>query len=174
MLDVSHPVESSPPDDRRSNFQAAWDESILIEKNDDALTVLICEYVPSYDVPNPAAIHPRTVLVCFFKSRNQSPVNLLPWLLPSDLLCDFELTGSHRKLEEQVKHQGQENHRLHKIVSRICESVPTSLISPNLVVHFGTRLWKRNERRRAKEKGTERFSGQVGSGPTGQGLSYIA
>ncbi|PYH63970.1 uncharacterized protein BO88DRAFT_429985 [Aspergillus vadensis CBS 113365] len=114
MLDISHPVESSLPDDRRSNFQAAWDESILIEKNDDALTVLICEYVLSYNIPNPAAIHPRTVL---------------------------------------------ENYCLHKIINCICKSVPTSLISLNLIIYFGTRLWKRNEYCRVKKKGTEHFSG---------------
>lgn len=36
MLDVSHPTESAPPDDRRPNFQAASDESILTEKNDES------------------------------------------------------------------------------------------------------------------------------------------
>ncbi|RDH26621.1 hypothetical protein BDQ94DRAFT_164334 [Aspergillus welwitschiae] len=122
MSDVSHPTESSPPDDRRPNFQAVSDESILTEKS------------------------------------TKSPVKLSPWLLPSEsaaFLCDFELTESRRKLEEQVKHQDQENHRLHKRVS-------------------GHLLWKRNERRQAKEKGTERFSGQAGRGPTGQGLINIA
>ncbi|OJZ80056.1 hypothetical protein ASPFODRAFT_148313 [Aspergillus luchuensis CBS 106.47] len=164
MPDVSHPTESSPPDDRRPNFQAASDGSILTEKNDESERYWTLDVdIPSYDIPNPVSIHPRTVLICIF-----NPVNLSPWLLPSDLQCDFELTGSHRKLEEQVKHQDQENHRLHKRVSCICESVPTSLISPNLVVHFGTRLWKRNERRRAKEKRTERFSGQAGRGPKGK------
>ncbi|GKZ75344.1 hypothetical protein AnigIFM50267_006423 [Aspergillus niger] len=37
------------------------------------LTTLICDYVPSYDVPDPAAIHPRTVLIRIFRSRKQSP-----------------------------------------------------------------------------------------------------
>ncbi|KAI2866586.1 hypothetical protein CBS76997_10870 [Aspergillus niger] len=149
MPDVSHPTESSPPDGRRPNFQAASDGSILTEKNDES------ERYWTLDVDSVATIE-----------RHEHPSDEAGKRVHTSLPCE--------KLEEQVKHQDQENHRLHKRVSGICESVPTSLISPNLVVHFGTRLWKRNERRRAKEKGTERFSGQAGSGPTGQGLSYIA
>ncbi|OJZ79779.1 hypothetical protein ASPFODRAFT_54592 [Aspergillus luchuensis CBS 106.47] len=87
---ASHYTESAPPDDRKPNFQAVSGEGILTHENDasdrdamsevdsvvtnefpehptdvadmstKALTVLICEYVPSYDVPNPAAIRPRT------------------------------------------------------------------------------------------------------------------
>ncbi|KAI2937939.1 hypothetical protein CBS147321_7469 [Aspergillus niger] len=83
---------------RKPNFQAVSDEGILTHENDvsdtdtmsevdsvvtnelpehpnnvadtstKALTMLICEYVPLYVVPNPAAIHPRTVLICIFKS----------------------------------------------------------------------------------------------------------
>ncbi|OJZ79861.1 hypothetical protein ASPFODRAFT_54442 [Aspergillus luchuensis CBS 106.47] len=98
LLNASHYTESAPPDDRKPNFQAVPDESIFTHENDasdrdatsevdsvvtnelsdhpnnvadtstKALTMLICEYVPSYDVPNPAAIHPQTVLICIFKS----------------------------------------------------------------------------------------------------------
>ncbi|KAI2863189.1 hypothetical protein CBS63078_11355 [Aspergillus niger] len=100
---ASHYTESAPPDDRKPNFQAVSGEGILTHENDasdrDAmsevdsvvinelpdhldnvadtstkvLTTLICDYVPSYDVPDPAAIHPRTVLIRIFKSRKQSP-----------------------------------------------------------------------------------------------------
>ncbi|KAL3250682.1 hypothetical protein ABHI18_011063, partial [Aspergillus niger] len=100
---ASHYTESAPPDDSKPNLQAVSGEGILTHENDasdrdamsevdsvvtnglpdhpndvadmsmKALTVLICEYVPSYDVPNPAAIHPRTVLISIFKSGNQSP-----------------------------------------------------------------------------------------------------
>ena len=105
---ASHYTESASPDDRKPNFQVVSGEGILTHENDasdrdamsevdsvvtnelpdhpndvadmstKALTVLICEYVPSYDVPNPAAIRPRTVLIYIFKSRNQSPVSLSP------------------------------------------------------------------------------------------------
>ncbi|OJZ81116.1 hypothetical protein ASPFODRAFT_211818 [Aspergillus luchuensis CBS 106.47] len=100
---ASHYTESASPDDRKPNFQVVSGEGIFTHENDasdrgamsevdsvvtnelpdhpndvanmctKALTVLICEYVPSYDVPNPAAICPRTVLIYIFKSRNQSP-----------------------------------------------------------------------------------------------------
>ncbi|GAA92961.1 hypothetical protein AKAW_11073 [Aspergillus luchuensis IFO 4308] len=129
----------SPPDGRKANFQAVSGKGISTHENDasdrDAmsevdsvvtnelpehpnnvaitstktLTMLICEYVPLCDVPNPAAIHPQTVLICIFKSRKQSP-----------------LTKNYRKLEEQVKDQNQENNRLHRRVSSIYESVPRS------------------------------------------------
>ncbi|PYH68097.1 uncharacterized protein BO88DRAFT_426211 [Aspergillus vadensis CBS 113365] len=108
--DVLHFTELSPHDDRRPDFQAASDESILTEKDDE---------IPSYDILNP--------------SQNY------------DLLCDFELTGSYRK----------ENYCLYKRVSGICKSILISLISLNLILHFSTRLWKRNERRQAKKKRTE-------------------
>ena len=95
---ASHFTESAPPDDRKPNIQAVSVQAILTHKNvasdrdamsevdsvvtnelpehpnnvsdtsTKALTMLICEYVPSYDVPNPAAIHPQTVLICIFKS----------------------------------------------------------------------------------------------------------
>ncbi|KAI3036372.1 hypothetical protein CBS147353_11933 [Aspergillus niger] len=85
---ASHDTESAPPDDRKPNFQAVSGEGILTHENGasdrdamsevdsvvtnelpehpndvadtstKALTVLICEYVPSSDVPNPAVIHP--------------------------------------------------------------------------------------------------------------------
>ncbi|KAI3050041.1 hypothetical protein CBS147353_11655 [Aspergillus niger] len=130
-LNASHYTESALPDDRKPNFQTVSGEAILTHENDasdrhgmsdvdsmvtiehpeppidvpdmKALTSLICEYVLSYDVPNPAVIRPRTVLIYIFKSRNQSP-----------------------KAEGQVKDQTQENHRLHRRVSSINESVPTS------------------------------------------------
>ncbi|OJZ80211.1 hypothetical protein ASPFODRAFT_53689 [Aspergillus luchuensis CBS 106.47] len=100
---ASHYTESAPPDDRKPNFQAVSGEGILTHEHDasdrdamsevdsvvtnelpdhpnnvadtstKALTMLICEYVPFYDVPNPAAIHPRTVLISISKSGNQSP-----------------------------------------------------------------------------------------------------
>ena len=55
---------------------------------------------------------------------------LISVALPSDILRDLELTESYRKLEEQVKDQTQENHRLHRRVSSIYESVPTSHTKP--------------------------------------------
>ncbi|BCR99919.1 uncharacterized protein AKAW2_50261S [Aspergillus luchuensis] len=140
---------------QKTELPGCLGRSILTEKNDES------ERYWTLDVDSVATIE-----------RHEHPSDEAGKRVHTSLPCDLETRD--RKLEEQVKHQDQENHRLHKRVSGICESVPTSLISPNLVVHFGTRLWKRNERRRAKEKGTERFSGQAGRGPTGQGLSYIA
>lgn len=95
---AAHFIESAPPDDRKLNFQAVSVEAILTHKNvasdrdamsevdsvvtneltehlnnvsdtsPNALTILICEYVPFHDVPSPVVIHPRTVLICIFKS----------------------------------------------------------------------------------------------------------
>ncbi|OJZ80403.1 hypothetical protein ASPFODRAFT_53176 [Aspergillus luchuensis CBS 106.47] len=100
---ASHYTESAPPDGTKANFQAVSGEGISTHENDasdrdamsevdsvvpnelpehpnnvaitstKALTMLICEYVPLCDVPNPAGIHPQTVLICIFKSRKQSP-----------------------------------------------------------------------------------------------------
>ncbi|GCB24351.1 hypothetical protein AAWM_07236 [Aspergillus awamori] len=157
---ASHYTESASPDDRKPNFQVVSGEGIFTHENDasdrdamsevdsvvtielpdhpndvadmctKALTVLICEYVPSYDVPNPAAIRPRTVLIYYLQVSKPESGKSISIALPSDIVRDLEPTESYRKLEEQVKHQNHENCRLHRRVSSIYESAPTSHTKP--------------------------------------------
>ncbi|GLA44700.1 hypothetical protein AnigIFM63309_005883 [Aspergillus niger] len=117
---ASHYTESAPPDDRKPNFQAVSGEGILTHENDasdrDAMSEV--DSVVTNELPD----HPYNVA--------DTSTKALTMLICDDILRDLKLMGSYRKLEEQVKHQNQENHRLHKRVSGISEGVPTSHTKP--------------------------------------------
>ncbi|RDH26923.1 hypothetical protein BDQ94DRAFT_176060 [Aspergillus welwitschiae] len=106
---ASHDTESAPPDDRKPKFQAVSGEGILTHENGasdrDAMSEV--DSVVTNELPE----HPNDVADTSTKALTV-------------LICDLETRV--RKLEEQVKDQNQENHRLHRRVSGIFESVPTS------------------------------------------------
>ncbi|BCR99922.1 uncharacterized protein AKAW2_50264S [Aspergillus luchuensis] len=106
---ASHYTESAPPDGRKANFQAVSGEGISTHENDASDRDAMSE-VDSV-VPNELPEHPNNVADTSTKALTM-------------LICDLE--SRVRKLEEQVKGQSQENHRLHRRVSSIYESVPTS------------------------------------------------
>ncbi|GKZ75188.1 hypothetical protein AnigIFM50267_003119 [Aspergillus niger] len=142
---ASHFTESAPPDNRKPNVQAVSGEGILTQENDtsdrDAMwevNSVVTNELPEH--PNDVAdtsMEALKVLIC----DRHSPSNcadLYPQVLKpesgklssialsNDILRDLKLTESYRKLEEQVKDQNQENHRLHRRVRSIYENVPTS------------------------------------------------
>ncbi|RDH26508.1 hypothetical protein BDQ94DRAFT_177492 [Aspergillus welwitschiae] len=100
---ASHFTESAPPDDRKPNIQAVSVQAILTHKNvaSDRDAMSEVDSVVTNELPE----HPNNVSDTSTKALTM-------------LICE--------KLEEQLEHQSQENHRLHKSVSGMCESVSTS------------------------------------------------
>ncbi|PYH65869.1 uncharacterized protein BO88DRAFT_418035 [Aspergillus vadensis CBS 113365] len=107
-------MELSPPDNRRPNFQAASDESILTNNNskgetpgaweiDSAVTIELpehlngmagkrafmselCEYVPFYNVPNVVVIHLPNGADLYLQVLKPESGELISAALPSDVL----------------------------------------------------------------------------------------
>ncbi|OJZ80382.1 hypothetical protein ASPFODRAFT_53561 [Aspergillus luchuensis CBS 106.47] len=106
---ASHFTESAPPDDRKPNIQAVSVQAILTHKNvaSDRDAMSEVDSVVTNELPE----HPNNVSDTSTKALTM-------------LICELETRV--RKLEEQLEHQSQENHRLHKSVSGMCESVSTS------------------------------------------------
>ncbi|RDH26560.1 hypothetical protein BDQ94DRAFT_176299 [Aspergillus welwitschiae] len=104
---ASHFTESAPPGDREPNVQAVSGDGILSQENDtsDRDATWEVDSVVTIELPEP-------------------PLDVPDMKALTSLICDLETRV--RKLEEQVKGQSQENHRLHRRVSSIYESVPTS------------------------------------------------
>ncbi|BCS00041.1 uncharacterized protein AKAW2_50382A [Aspergillus luchuensis] len=103
---ASHFTESALPGDREPNVQAVSGDGILSQENDtsDKDATWEVDSVVTIELPEP-------------------PIDVPDVKALTSLICDLETRV--RKLEEQVKGQSQENHRLHRRVSSIYESVPT-------------------------------------------------
>ncbi|KAI2864375.1 hypothetical protein CBS63078_11344 [Aspergillus niger] len=127
---AAHYIESAPPDDRKPNFQAVSVEAILTHKNvaSDRDAMSDVDSVVTNELPE----HPNnvsdtstkalTILICdadlYLQDLNPESGELISVAIPGDILRGIELTGSYRKLDEQVEHQNQENHRLHKSLTQ--------------------------------------------------------
>ncbi|KAI3048954.1 hypothetical protein CBS147353_11694 [Aspergillus niger] len=135
---ASHFTESAPPDDRKPNIQAVSVQAILTHKNvaSDRDAMSEVDSVVTNELPeNPNNVSDTstkalTMLICdadlYLQDLKPESGELISVAIPGDILRGIELTGNYRKLEEQLEHQSQENHRLHKSVSGMCESVSTS------------------------------------------------
>ncbi|GLA21806.1 hypothetical protein AnigIFM62618_001655 [Aspergillus niger] len=146
---ASHYTESAPPDDRKPNFQAVSGEGILTHENDasdrDAMSEV--ESVVRNELPD----YPNNVADTSTKALTM-------------MICDLETRV--RKLEEQVKHQNHENYRLHRRVSSIYESVPTSHTKPRRSARYKEMESEWTSPGEGEENGTFLMPGREGTNGT--------